>query len=345
MKILIYGAGVIGCLYASLFSKAGYDTNIYARGKRLESLNKKGLLYRKNNKIQKANVNVISQLKDDEFYDFIFLTVRENQLYVALEELKDNISPTIVTMVNSLDEYNKWEDICGKGRILPAFPGAGGSFNNDILDATLTPRIIQPTTFSEINGKKSRRIIELITIFKESKIPYQMVKDMHSWQLCHLAMVVPIANAYYEAKNPSKAGLEKEVMMKTAKQIKNNYRILRELGIELSPMKMNLFCYMPISILSLALSRTFMSKFGDKFMYQHSMKAPDEMRQLHEKFYNYIDNKIASKSKRESISDVKQNSRNNLKDINYNIEREKDTSIYEKKDKGDNMCREDVSEK
>ena len=34
MRILIYGAGVIGSLYAALFAEAGYDTNIYARGKR-----------------------------------------------------------------------------------------------------------------------------------------------------------------------------------------------------------------------------------------------------------------------------------------------------------------------
>ena len=69
----------------------------------------------------------------------------KNQLYEALTELKNNKSNTIVTMINSLDSYNKWEDIVGKGRILPAFPGAGGSINDDgILDAALTPRLIQP---------------------------------------------------------------------------------------------------------------------------------------------------------------------------------------------------------
>ena len=65
-------------------------------------------------------------------------------------------------MINSLDSYNKWEDIVGKGRILPAFPGASGS----------------------------------------------IVTDMHLWQLCHLAMVVPIADAYYELDDPEK--VEKE---------------------------------------------------------------------------------------------------------------------------------------
>ena len=41
MRILIYGAGVIGSLYATLFAEAGYDTSIYARGKRLEFLKEK----------------------------------------------------------------------------------------------------------------------------------------------------------------------------------------------------------------------------------------------------------------------------------------------------------------
>lgn len=45
---MIYGAGVIGSLYAVLFAETGYDTSIYARGKRLEFLKKNRLLYKKN---------------------------------------------------------------------------------------------------------------------------------------------------------------------------------------------------------------------------------------------------------------------------------------------------------
>ena len=138
MRILIYGAGVIGSLYATLFAEAGYDTSIYARGKRLEFLKKNGLLYKKNQNIRRAEATILGELSDNDAYDFILLTVRENQLYEALAELKNNKSNTIVTMVNSLDSYKKWEDIVGTGRILPAFSGAGGSINDDgILDAAL----------------------------------------------------------------------------------------------------------------------------------------------------------------------------------------------------------------
>ena len=289
MRILIYGAGVIGSLYAVLFAETGYDTSIYARGKRLEFLKKNGLLYKKNQNIRRAEATILGELSDNDAYDFILLTVRENQLYEALAELKNNKSNIIVTMVNSLDSYKKWEDIVGKGRILPAFPGAGGSINNDgILDAALTPRMIQPTTFAEISGNKSEKTKQFSKILRHAHIPYQKVVDMHMWQLCHLAMVVPIADAYYEADCSERAGRDWKIMKKTAKRLKRNFNFLRKQSGRLSPGKMNIFCFLPLSILAIMLAITFESSFGDKFMYQHAMKAPDEMRELHKQFYAYM---------------------------------------------------------
>lgn len=288
MRLLIYGAGVIGCLYATLFSKAGYDTSIYARGQKLDSFRKNGLLYEVKGRIYTSNVKIIDKLEKDDEYDFVFLTVKENQVHMALEELSANISPNIVTMVNTLEAYYYWERLCGKGRIIPAFPGAGGSFDDGVLRAALTPHIIQPTTFAEINGRRTTRILSLSTILKKARIPYQIVKDMHQWQLCHLAMVVPLADAYYEAQNPKEAWRERRVMDKTAKQMKENFRTLYRMGITLSPQKMNLFRFLLVSILRTGLTVIFKSHFGDVFMYRHSIKAPDEMHQLHTQFYQYI---------------------------------------------------------
>lgn len=285
-RLLIYGAGVIGCLYGALFDKAGYDVTIYARGKRLESLSKYGLNYKTQGEIQQAGCKIVSEVS--ESYDFVFLAVRENQLHTALMELKENPSPTIVTMVNSLENYEKWEEICGKGRILPAFPGAGGGFEGEVLNAGLTPWIVQPTTFGEIDRSKTKRLKTLAAIFKHSHIPYQIVHDMHQWQLCHLALVVPIADAYYAADAPEKAGDEWPVMEATALQLKKNFIALKKAKIKLSPAKMNLFCWAPKGILKVGLHLVFNSQFGDRFMYRHAMKAPDEMRQLHDQFYGYM---------------------------------------------------------
>ena len=46
---------------------------------------------------------------------------------------------------------------------------------------------------------------------------------MHIWQLCHLGMVVPLADAYYQTENPKFVGQDKVVMRKTAIQLKKNF--------------------------------------------------------------------------------------------------------------------------
>lgn len=297
MRILIYGAGVIGCLYAALFSRAGYDTTVYARGERLAAFQKNGLLYETKGRIYRADITIIGTLENHDKYDFIFLGVRENQVHMALKELSGNISPTIVTMVNTLELYTDWEKICGKGRIIPAFPGAGGSFDNGILRAALTPWVVQPTTFAEIDGAISERVMSLSKLFEKSTIPYQIVQDMHIWQLCHLAMVVPLADAYYKAKSPESVWKEFEIMGETAKQMKVNFKTIHGMGISLSPRKMNIFRLAPTVMIKLGLILTFKSNFGNVFMYRHSINAPDEMRRLHTQLYQYIGRNTSSKRK------------------------------------------------
>ena len=40
--------------------------------------------------LNKGKIKIIEEVPNDDIYDFILLTVRENQLYEALTELKNN---------------------------------------------------------------------------------------------------------------------------------------------------------------------------------------------------------------------------------------------------------------
>lgn len=288
MRILIYGAGVIGSIYAVYLSQSGYNVSVFARGHRLKELREKGLLYQDGLGVKSADVTVLDQLALLDRYDYIFLTVRAGQLHQALEQLKDNISPTIVTMVNSLDDYAQWEVICGKGRILPAFPGAGGSIRDGILDAGLTPRLIQPTTFAEIDGSQTTRVQTLKRMLTHAGIPCQIVPDMHAWQVCHLAMVVPLADAYYMVDAPQSVHKDKTVMRKTAQALHDNFTNLKAHGDAISPPKLNLFRLCPVGLMAWVLPFVYNSAFGDRFMYQHAVKAKEEMEHLHRVFHAYI---------------------------------------------------------
>ena len=51
---------------------------------------------------------------------------------------------------------------------------------------------------------------------------------MHMWQLCHLAMVVPIADAYYEADCLEKAGKEWKTEERNSKKTEKKIFAFKE---------------------------------------------------------------------------------------------------------------------
>ena len=72
VRILIFGAGVIGSLYGALLAEAGYEVSVYARGRRLKSMSQDGLLVKYKGKIRKASVKVLSRLEAEDRYELVF---------------------------------------------------------------------------------------------------------------------------------------------------------------------------------------------------------------------------------------------------------------------------------
>lgn len=285
MKILIFGCGVIGSVYATFFAKAGIDVSVYARGHRLQELQEKGLLYQTKGTVLKADVTITNSLEGR--YDFVFVTVKYEQLLDALKQVAMINSPNIVTMVNTPNGYEEGEMILGKGRWIPAFPGAGGTIENGILKATVTPAFIQKTTYGEVDEQHTRRMEELKKIFKKSHIPSEECKNMMDWQLCHLAMVIPMADAIYrDGGDNYSTGHNKQVMLQTAKEIQQNLKVLKQRGMSLQPFKMNLFLFVSPKLIAKVLAKLYASNFGTCFINAHAQKARKEMMTLREDYYH-----------------------------------------------------------
>lgn len=186
------------------------------------------------------------------------------------------------------DPYDAWEQLGGHGRILPAFPGAGGSIERGVLKAALTPAIVQPTTFGEIGSADTERQRTLAMIMKKSHIPYRIVPDMYKWQLSHLGLVVPLADAYYLSQNPAQVFKDKKIMRLTAERIKRHFSLLAKQKM-LSPFKFQVLRHVPLGLMAWVLSLIYRSEFGRTFMYEHSMKAPGEIRHLRQAFYRVME--------------------------------------------------------
>ena len=104
MKILVYGAGVLGCNLARNLFRAGRDVTLLARRKWAEVIRKNGLRIRDkfSPRTSVSRIPVVTELKPEEIYDVIFVVLRYTQLDSALDTLRANQTKNIVFVGNNV---------------------------------------------------------------------------------------------------------------------------------------------------------------------------------------------------------------------------------------------------
>ncbi|MDN4604838.1 2-dehydropantoate 2-reductase N-terminal domain-containing protein [Paenibacillus sp. F6_3S_P_1C] len=292
-RILIYGAGVIGSIYAMRFIEAGLDVTMFARSNRFKTLKENGLQYNEKGTVKAIKVNVIDTLENDDIYDFIFVTVRYDRSESALLALQDNQSKNIVTMTNNSIGFSSWLDMVGD-RLLPAFPGVGGQIKEGILYARIPPKILVTTVFGEISGLVTERVENLAKIFKTAKLPCAINKDMRTYLITHAVSDIAMLS-FLHLEN--KIVDEKTVRMrKTAHQItfilKAYLRAMQKAGVAINPSAFKIVLTCPDLILDLFFMlwlRTKMVK--DMMLPDYASSANNEVVQLNNDLLKFLSQK------------------------------------------------------
>ena len=103
MKILVFGAGVLGCNLARNFFRAGKDVTLLARGAWGESIQKNGLRIKDkfSPRMSVSRIPVVTELKAEDKSDVIFVVLRYTQLDAILDA---------VSAGDDLPEVLKWKD-------------------------------------------------------------------------------------------------------------------------------------------------------------------------------------------------------------------------------------------
>ncbi|MEK4474919.1 2-dehydropantoate 2-reductase N-terminal domain-containing protein [Paenibacillus sp. FSL R7-0048] len=235
-RILIFGAGVIGSMYAIKLIEAGYDVSLFAHSNRYTSLRENGLQYIEKGTVRSIQVNVMDTLENDDVYDFIFVTVRYDRSESALLALKDNQSKNIVTMISNSIGFSSWLDIVGD-RLLPAFPGFGGQIKDGVLHARFLPKYIAATAFGEINGVATERIENLAKLFKTAKLPYVIKKDMQAYLITHSVSDIAMLSFLHSENKiiDKKTARTRKTARKITVTLKAYLREIQKAGVLIDP--------------------------------------------------------------------------------------------------------------
>jgi 2-dehydropantoate 2-reductase len=294
LRILIFGAGVIGSAFAVRLSQSGIDVTLLDRGDRLTQLQSKSLLYADKGVTKALSVNVIEQLADDDLYDFILVPVPLDRMKSALLALRDNRSKNIVTLGNGVD-YDAWCSIVGE-RLLPGFPGAGGDIKDGVLYAKFEPRILGGTTFGEIDGDITDRVKRLAALFESAGIPKRIPEKILYFHMSHAAIVMSVVHFYSDTGIIDLSTARgTETLRKVAADIKLYTGVLKRAGIPLADRKAKALAAIPEWLIVLVFKLMFNFDFTARVLLlgSHAKKAREEILLLQEGFHTVID-KITS---------------------------------------------------
>ena len=191
MKILVYGAGVLGCNLARNLFRAGKDAALLARGRWAEELKKNGLRIKDkfSPRMSVSRIPVVTELKAEDAYDVIFVVLRYTQLESIMETLRASRAKNLVFVGNDVRASAIAASLPEKN-VMFAFASSAGQRERDYVASIDLKKI----TIGQIAGAPSNeRLIQ--TIFDGTKYKVAYEPNMGDYLLCHAAFVLPVAFA------------------------------------------------------------------------------------------------------------------------------------------------------
>ena len=194
MKILVYGAGVLGCNLARNLFRVGKDVTLLARGNWAAEIKQNGLRVKDkfSPRTSVSRIPVVTKLVPDAQYDVIFVVLRYTQLDSALDTLRENQTKNIVFVGNNVRPRALAAALPGKN-VLFAFALSAGYRESDRVVSIDLKKI----TVGQLSGAASNAGL-IGEIFRGTKYKVGYEPNMEDYLLCHAAFVMPAAFACYK---------------------------------------------------------------------------------------------------------------------------------------------------
>lgn len=194
MKILVYGAGVLGCNLARNLFRAGKDVTLLARGKWAEQLRANGLRIKDkfSSRVSVSRIPVVTELAPDDLYDVIFVVMRCTQIDAIIDTLRANRTENIVFVGNNVRAKALAGSLPEK-TVLFAFALSAGHREHDRVVSIDLKKI----TIGPLQGVPSSEQL-IAQIFDGTKYRVDYTPKMEDYLLCHAAFVLPAAFACYK---------------------------------------------------------------------------------------------------------------------------------------------------
>jgi len=290
-RILVYGAGPLGSLFAARLKEGGNDVSILARGQRLADLRENGIALHDvtTGRRTVTRVDVVEELAPDDAYDLVLVIMRKNHALEILPVLAANRhTPNVLFLMNNAAGPGELVEALGKERVLIGFPNSAGYRERPVVHCLAgtedDPAFIP---FGEVDGRVTDRRRQVARML-ESAPGYgaEIRTDMDTWLKYHVALLMPsLAPALYAAGTDNyRMARTRDAVVLTVRAIREGFRVLRALGLPVTPSKFKVFEWIPEPLMVWFLQRRLVDPLMEVAMVRHANAARDEVTHLADEF-------------------------------------------------------------
>ena len=238
MKILVYGAGVIGSYLAHALCAAGNDVSLLARGSWWETLERDGLtiIHHLQRKTTHDRPRIIGAL-DGGRYDLVFAVMQYQQMPAVLAELSQADSPLVVLVGNNMDAGKMEAYIQGHTAVpktvLFGFQGTGGRREGGSVVCVRFGGGSMSLGGASAGAPESAKTV-VAAAFQGTKYRLTWVPNMDAWYKCHLAFILPVCYLSY-ALDCDLTRAEGPQIKQIMAAVREGYGLLSALGYPILP--------------------------------------------------------------------------------------------------------------
>ena len=293
-KILIYGAGPFGSLFAVRLAEAGHSVSLLDQGERQQELKTHGVVIENTDTGVRTvtHLPVVESLEEEDYYDLVIVPIRKNKVSAILPVLAANKKvPTFLFMMNNAAGQQEFIDALGKERVMAGFPLPGGFKKGHVMHMMPVDKK-QPTVLpiGEVDGSISTRTREVAKILNSmSGYRTEIQKDIDAWLKTQVALMVPtFAPAVYACNSDMEhfaATRDARVLIKRA--LHESLQAMENAGIPITPPAFRMMDKIPEPIFVLALGKAAATPLFENAM-EHLKDSEDEIAYLTDEFYTMI---------------------------------------------------------
>lgn len=291
MKILVYGAGPLGSLFAAQLHMGGHEVAILARGQRLSDLREYGIVLKdaRTHEELSARVKVVEKLAPDDSYDLILVIMRKNNALDILPILAANsCTPSVLFLMNNAAGPEALTEALGAQRVLLGFPNSAGYREGHVIHVLSgSPDAKALIPIGEVDGSVTSRLRAVARALERAPgLGAEIRTDMDAWLKTHVALLMPslAAALYASGTDRLRMARTRDSLLLTSRAIREGFKVLLALDIPLVPERYKYFLWLPEPLLVFFLGRFLKNDLIEVALVSHAEAARDEMQHLTDEF-------------------------------------------------------------